>query len=206
MPPHPRATKVASSSHRAFFATTTYLILCLAFSAVIGFSSCGPAVTRRALPPETVLFDVFSLNNAWGFSCGGCCVDVGGNVRRYDCAALRDSLLSPEWRGREKELLARRYHMKDTVVCHVKLDELATMQALIREASGAQPGEEVQTGNDMGRVAFTAYLYGPDKSDSTEVLLATAGDFSREPSSPAAETLVKWLRQTCSCQHSVNSQ
>ncbi len=181
-------------------------LLGIVLSAAIGFASCGASKSLQELPAETILFDVFHVNYAWGFDCGGCVVDAGGNVRRYDCRELRDSILSEAWRGREEELLARRYRMKDSAICHVEPDELAAMRALIREASLTPPSEEEQSGADAGGTKFIAYLYGETKGDPTVVLLATAGDFTREPSTAEADTLVTWLRRACACKDSLSTR
>ena len=98
------------------------------------------------------------------------------------------------------------FHMGDSIVCRVNVDELKSMRALIREASITPPTEERQTAADAGGYKFTAYMYGETLIDSTEVVLATTGDFTREPSSAAADTLVKWLRRACACRDSLNTQ
>lgn len=174
--------------------------------AVFGFYACGTSGNSSRLRSDAVLFDVFTVNYAWGFDCGGCYVDASGHVHRYDCSALRDTIRSEQWRGRERELLERRFHMIDSVICRVESTELESMRILLQEAAKTPPAEEVQSANDAGSTQFTAYLYGQNSTDSIEVLLATSGDFSRKPSSAAADTLVKWLRRACSCRNSDTAQ
>ncbi len=171
-----------------------------------GLCACGSSGSVNNLTPETVLFDVFSINYAWGFDCGGCYIDADGNVHRYDCSALQDTIRSEQWRGRERELLERRFHMNDTVVCRVEPDELKSMRILLQEAAKTPPSEEMQSAYDAGSTRVSAYLYEPNSTDSSEVLLATSGDFSRKPSSAAADTLVTWLRRACSCRSSDTAQ
>lgn len=174
----------------------------LALLASIVLTACGSSNKLQEPPKGAVLFDVFSINYAWGFDCGGCYVDSEGNVHRYNCNALRDTIRSEEWRGREQELLKRRFHMKDSIVCRIESDNLATMRALALKAAQTSPTEEQHTAYDAGATQFTAYMYSSAAAETTEVQLATVGDFSSEPSSTASDSLVRLLRRACSCRDS----
>jgi len=182
---------------------TLSLLVVLALLSSLG---CQPAARTVELRPNAMIFEVFRINYAWGFSCGGCYVDASGNVHRYDCSALRDTIKSQEWRGREAELLQRRFQMNDSILCRVSVSELNDMRVLIDKASKTPPSEEKQTANDAGATSFRGFLYASGDGDSTELVLATSGDFSREPSSVAATQLVEWLQQKCSCKDSVGNQ
>lgn len=174
--------------------------------ALLSSVSCQPTAKTLELRSDALLFDVFHINWAWGFGCGGCYVDAGGNVHRYDCRSLRDTLRSKEWNGREKELLQRRFHMNDTVLCRIPISELNKMRTLVVDASKSPPSEEKHTGYDAGGVSYTGFLYQSENGEPAEVVLASGGDFTREPSSAAATKLVEWLQQKCSCKDSVGIQ
>lgn len=162
--------------------------------------ACQSADTTPELPADRIVFDVFGINYAWGFACGGWYIDAGGAVHHYDCRGLGDTISQREWHGRERELLKRRFQMLDSVICHVDTTELRSMRALISVAAKTPPSTERQTAFDAGGVSFVGYLYNSTDSTVTEVLLATSGDFTREPSSSAANHLVKWLKAKCRCQ------
>lgn len=171
---------------------------------VVASFGCQPSARQDEPRPTAILFDIFHINYAWGFSCKGCYVDVAGSVWRYDCAGLRDTLRATEWRGRESELIKRRFDMNNDVLCQIGEEELEAMRALADVAAKTPVGDPVHTSVDAGASSYSAYLYDARDGAPTEVILAMTGDFSRSPSTVEATRLVEWLESKCACEDSVN--
>lgn len=175
----------------------------LTIVSVVSLSFCSDKTVNAEweVPEDAILFDVFHINYAWGFSCSGYYVDGQGDVHYYDCRALADSMRF--YRGREGEILGRRYGMGDTITCHIGADQLACALGLVDEAATQPPLEGRQTGYDAGGTSYSAFLYDPKSGEWTEVPLATTGDVSHDPSTEASEQLVAWLKTLPDCPDTV---
>jgi len=172
--------------------------LAIASMVLLSFCSDKSVEPEWQVPDDAILFDVFHINYAWGFACGGYYVDGSGAVHHYDCRALEDSARSDY--GRVGEILAHRYGMEDTVTCHVSAEALSWAIGLAKEAATQPPSEGHQTGYDAGGTSYTAFLYDPDSGEPTAVPLATTGDVSHDPSTDAATQLVDWLKTLAACE------
>jgi len=185
------------SPRRSWYLTGS-LFLAISSMVLLTFCSSKSIEPEWQVPDDAIVFDVFHINYAWGFDCGGYYVDGSGAVHHYDCRELEDTVRADYQHA--SEILERRYGMDDTVTCNIDSDALSWAFGLVEDAGELPPLEEHRTGYDMGGTSYTAFIYDPSTEDGTEVPLATSGDVSQDPSTDAAAQLVAWLKTLPACE------
>jgi hypothetical protein len=164
--------------------------LALSLSAV----SCGEPLTFPE--PGTVLFEVESINFAWGRSWHGFVVEADGRIYSYD---LGDTdLLPPEGDDFAAGWLEAKYSHGRRQVGAVSAAEAAARYALVGDALRGGITEALGVCADAGTVRYSALLYEPTLGRYRRLLLHQRGDVAQTNTSAAARELYRWLAEVTS--------
>lgn len=167
-------------------------------AALLSFCASPPRSVPGSLPADAgeFLFEVESVNFAWGARQAGAYVDREGVVWSYRVDAPRPAEEREEREAWTAEELRAKYAQNRERIATVPPEEVARMAALVADAADGPLGEPVQRCNDAGVVSFRAWRYDASSDLYRPVLLRAEGDRARANRSDAAETLVGWLRTT----------
>jgi hypothetical protein len=170
------------------------LSIVLPLALCLSAASC----TEPLAPPDpgSVLFEVESINFAWGRSWSGFVVDAEGRVYSYD---LGDTNLSPpEGDVFAATELEAKYAHKRRLVTTVAAAEAASRYARVADALAGPLTPPKGVCADAGTVRYSALLYDASAGTYRRLLLHQRGDVAQANTSPAARELYRWLEQVTS--------
>src|SRR3982751_2224623 len=187
----------STSTRRTCMATLCPRLLSIALPLVLSLSaaSCAEALTPPPAP-GSVLFEVESVNFAWGRNWNGFVVDAEGRVYAYD---LGDTNLLPA----ESDVftaaeLEAKYAHKRRLVTTVAAAEAAARYARVADALPGPLTPPKGVCADAGTVRYSALLYDASAGTYRRLLLHQRGDVAQANTSPAARELYHWLAQVTS--------
>ncbi|HEX2869504.1 MAG TPA: hypothetical protein VHO03_20840 [Ignavibacteriales bacterium] len=150
-------------------------------------------------PDQKYLFDVYYVNNAWGFVLNGIYIDKSGDVYSYSISQedhISDDTLRVIQNQREviKEgYLDLRYSFKRKFVKNIDPVLVRKKLADLYRIPLKAMSDTLGTGADMGAYIYTGYRFNGQDKTYERVDLKVTGDISYSNTSQTALDLVKWL-------------
>jgi hypothetical protein len=153
----------------------------------------GASCADPLVPPDAgaVLFEVESVNFAWGRSWYGFVVDAQGGVYAYD---LTDTNLSPPEDGAfTAEELEAKYGHHRRLVKTLGADEAISKYERVAAAAAGSITAPKGACADAGTIRYTALIYDASTGRYRRLLLHQRGDVGQTNLSLAAHELYRWL-------------
>lgn len=177
-----------------------FMLVCMGLSlAVMG---CSGEDTRVVTPDDKelswpasqeILFDITSVNFAWGYRLTGYYVDCAGAVYRYDHSG---EIWNPSAEPIPAAELLEKYSRERELVGKILIAELSAMFELVEAASAGPLDHPVDTGcRDFGVIVHYAYLYDTQVDAYRPVLLHQRGDWGQRNNAASAKILHDWLNE-----------
>ena len=166
---------------RALFATWLF----------VAATAVPNTVTGSDIPEKQMfLFEISTVNYAWGREIRGLYVDSQGGVYEYNRS-------DADWQPADKDAyseaeLSDKFHKKQPKQT-VEAATLARMQKLIEPASAGKLTPPAGRCFDAGVTRYLAYSYDQRSQRYKPVLLYQAGDIAQKNLSESARTLYEWL-------------
>jgi len=159
--------------------------------ALLGLAGCDTNIDQYDYSKQRVLFQVDTVNYAWGFQYRGWMVDSCGNVYCFD---------KPEnWTFCDDKgfitdsAMTINLNSTDGICGHIDLAELHSMAALIGAASKGKISKPINECEDAGVTSYQAYVYDAVSLKYQRVILRQVGDWSSENESAPGKVLADWL-------------
>jgi hypothetical protein len=175
------------------------VILLFSALALAGCSSHAKRISEKVPPvKQLVLFHYSFINHAWGYQNHGWFINNHGLAMAY---RLRDQ---DEWHDAaesgpdsgyisENDLLAD-YNQANRVFFEYSHFKLYHMLPFMGEAAQGELSIPAHTSFDRGFMKYTCYQWDSARAMYREVLLGLDGDITQTNLSPAADTLLDWLK------------
>ncbi len=172
--------KLKAAGSLLFFIALVYL-----------FVGCQP--DEATVPEEQeVLFEVYSINFAWGKQHGGFIVDKNGSVRVFTNPAKwnfpnKDNELSAEE-------MAENLNNSALSSTSLPVQEVREYASKIYTVDPNKLSERVSEGADRGARVVLMYRYSPSSKTYQQVILSETGDWNAENSDRHAKQIREWLQ------------
>jgi hypothetical protein len=146
-------------------------------------------------PNQHILFEVSSVNFAWGNNCTGAYITSEGKVYSYDYfgttpdAAVPYLELVPEMTEAQ---VTGKYGSTPKLLGSIDQTELLSNFAQVGEARRGMLLKQSSCA-DYGTDRFVGYTYNDTTSKYTPVILGMVGDVAERNTSSVADGLMKWL-------------
>lgn len=168
------------------------IILCLLFSGC--YDLFGPVQSD-----QKYLFDVYYVNNAWGFVLSGLYIDKRGDVYSYSISpgdhVSPDSVRMLQRHGLilKEHDLDLKYSFNRKFIKNIDISLVSQKLAELYRVPLNAYSDTLGTGADMGAFVHSGYLFDDQNKTYGEVELKVTGDFSYHNTSRIASALVSWL-------------
>jgi hypothetical protein len=175
------------------------LTILLIILAAAGCSSSIKGVSEKVPPTKIpILFSYSYINYAWGYQNRGWLINNHGLAKAYrvlDRNAWHDPAASGPDSGyiSANDLLAN-YNRAGHLILEFSHQMLYRRIPLIAQAARGELSEPTRTAYDRGQMKYSCYYWDPAKGMYKEVLLSLEGDLTQSNLSPAADTLLEWLK------------
>jgi hypothetical protein len=151
----------------------------------IPLGSTDPAV------PQKYLFEVSDVNYAWAHYYNGLYVEHSGFVYRYHFVPPLS--VDPTNGIYPAAFLDAKTATNRMYVGTESQTNLESMLALVPAAGQGQLSERICMGADQGLKQYKAFVYNPQQTNYSMILLRESGDCRRTNSAPEAAVLTQWL-------------
>lgn len=165
-------------------------IFLLAFTVLL--MSCEKHSDSYPNANQLILFQVESINNAWGFSHHGILIDSSGNVRHFN--------YPKNWHSPDSSGYISKDAMKDNIAQLDTPDYTINKDILLKyfyKVEGASSGQLYKPNNifkfDAGITTFSGFLYDSQSEKYKQVLIRQDGDLIIANDSKEAVELFDWL-------------
>lgn len=150
-------------------------------------------------PDQKYLFDVYHVNNAWGFALKGMYIDNCGDIYSYSISpndhVSQDSIKLLQRQGailKESDLILK-YSFKKEFVKNIDPSLVRKRLADLYRVPLNAMSDTLGTGADMGSYIHCGYRYNGQDKTYERVDLKVTGDISYYNTSDMAKGLVIWL-------------
>lgn len=168
-------------------------LLSAVLSLVLPLAAASCAEPFTPPPPGPVLFEVESINFAWGRHWGGFVVDADGKVYAYDLS--KTDLMPQQGDEFTAAELETKYARERRLVATVSAAEVASRYAAVGGTLAGRLSAPHGVCADAGITRFTALLYDASTGRYRRILLHQRGNVARTNTAPAARELYQWLAE-----------
>lgn len=155
------------------------------------FVGCQP--DEAPVPEEQeVLFEVYSINFAWGKQHGGFIIDKNGSIRVFTNPAKwnfpnKDNELSAEE-------MAENLNNSAISSTSIPVQEVREYASKIYTVDPNKLSERVSEGADRGARVVLMNRYSPSSKTYQQIILSETGDWNAENSDRYAKQIREWLQ------------
>jgi hypothetical protein len=169
---------------------------------ILAVASCSARIPRinEKVPftKHPVLFGYSYVNYAWGYQNRGWLINNHGLAKAYNVRE-RNSWHDPSASGPDSGYisandLVANYNRAGHLILEFSHLMLYQRIPLIDRAARGELSEPTRTAYDRGQMKYFCYNWDPAKGKYKEVLLSLEGDLTQTNLSPAADTLLEWLK------------
>jgi hypothetical protein len=159
--------------------------------------SCG-----KENPPasQKVLFQVYSINYAWGYSHGGIFIDNEGRVMKYYQSSNYSNPNSADWNFPDDDGYISEQALMENIQKATETDIIIDEGTLKKYADKIYLVKENYTEHDgglrdAGAVVYACYKYDEKPRMYKEVLLYQRGDWVKKNNNIYANQISNWLEK-----------
>ena len=172
--------KLKAAGSVLFFTALVYL-----------FVGCQP--DEAPVPEEQeVLFEVYSINFAWGKQHGGFIIDKNGSIKVFKNPAKRN------FPNKDNELsaeeMAENLNNSALSSTSIPVQEVREYASKIYTVDPNKLSERVSEGADRGASVVLMYRYSPSSKTYQQIILSETGDWNAENSDRHAKQIKEWLQ------------
>lgn len=153
----------------------------------------------RTAPPQAqqqILYEVESVNFAYGYQHRGYYIDLRGAVHSYNFKGTGEVWRDSAGGTFSEQTLMKKFSHHDSLLVMADRDSLLWSYGLVKEALNGTTTDTIKAGADRGSVFYNVYVYDPGVGMYQRVTLREEGDWSFHNQSPGAMQLVDWLKST----------
>lgn len=169
---------------------------------MLAAAACAPSIkgiSEKAPPTkQPILFSYSYVNYAWGYQNRGWLINNHGLAKAYNVRD-RNAWHDPSASGPDSgyisanDLIAN-YNRAGHFILEFSHQMLYRRIPLIAQAARSELSEPTRTAYDRGQMKYSCYYWDPARGMYKEVLLSLEGDLTQTNLSPAADTLLEWLK------------
>ena len=155
------------------------------------FAGCQP--DEAPVPEEQeVLFEVYSINFAWGKQHSGFIIDKNGSIKVFENPVkwnfpTVDNELSAEE-------MAENLSNSALSSTSIPVQEVQEYASKIYTVNPNKLSKRVSEGADRGAIIVLMYRYNPGSKTYQQVILSETGDWNAENSDKHAKQIREWLQ------------